>query len=302
MPDLIYSRKLSNGAMGFGDIARLAPAAFSDGPIAGVSEQYGHITTLDVIQKLGDAGWLPVQAAQTNARTQSAREHTKHLIAFAREEDLGKGEGRPEIVAYNSSDRSSACKLYAGYYRWICSNSLVAGSGLELKFIHKKSQIINFDAMLESTVNHLDRSSETINKMRDTFISYDRAHSLGCLAANLRWSPSIRLWEDPHRNPENSPEDNEPAVGTYWTNKTIESFFRAKRYGEETFNSNGSKYSIWDIFNRVQEGLMRSGADVISVTKKSPVGSHRKARAIGSVSKAIKINRDCWDIFEAAAA
>lgn len=294
MPDLIYSRKSNNEFLNYGTIAKLAPAAFSVNPIEGVSDRYGHYTTTDAIEKLKLEGWRPVQAAQTQSRKQSDREHTKHLIAFAREQDIDKKEGRPEIVLYNSSDRSSALKLYSGYFRWICSNSLISGSGFESKLIHSKTQIKGFDTLLENTFDNLDRAANNIERMKDHIINYDQAHRLGCMAASLRWKP---LW----RAQENRPADQEISAGTYWTEKTVDSFFRAKRYDEHNLYSD-KQYSLWDVFNRVQEGLMRSGADVHSFTKKSPAGSERKARAISSVSKAIQINRDCWDLFEEVAA
>ena len=293
MPDLIYSRKASNEVLTYGDLARQAPAAFAGNPIEGVSDQYGHVTTLDAVQQLGRAGWVPVQAAQTSSRTQKAREHTKHLIAFARESDYD-AEGRPEIVLYNSSDRTSALKLYAGYFRWICSNSLISGSGFENKLIHKKSLIHNFEDLISNALDNLDRSSENIAMMQETEISADHAYHLAGKAADLRWK-SLRDAVVDISSGEEIP------AGTYWTNKTVKSLLERKRNGERVIGR-GETYSLWDVFNRIQEGVMRSGAVVESITANNPRGAQRKARAIASVSQAIKINRNCWDLCEAAAA
>ena len=291
MPDLIYSRKSNAETLSIAQLASQAPAAFSTKPIEGVSDRYGHVTTLDAVNKLERAGWLPVQAAQTSSRTKKAREHTKHLIAFAQEGDIGAGEGRPEIVLYNSSDRSSALKLYAGYFRWICSNSLVSGSGFESKLIHNKSQISSFDTLLDNTFENLTRSSENIKRMQETQITSTHAQHLAELAASTRWK-SIK----------SVPYGDIPA-GTYWTNETIRSLLARKRYSDEAIGGSGSitKHSLWEVFNRIQEGVMRSGASVASVTEKSPMGSERRARSIASVSQAIKINRNLWDICEEAA-
>jgi len=293
MPDLIYSRKSNAETLSIAQLASQAPAAFSTKPIEGVSDRYGHVTTLDAVNKLERAGWLPVQAAQTSSRTKKAREHTKHLIAFAREGDIGAGEGRPEIVLYNSSDRSSALKLYAGYFRWICSNSLVSGSGFESKLIHNKSQISSFDTLLDNTFENLTRSSENIKLMQETQITNDHAYHLAELAAATRWKSlkSVQFGSG-HDIP----------AGTYWTNQTLSSLLSRKRYQDNPIDRVlNTKHSLWEVFNRIQEGVMRSGASVASITEKSPMGSERRARSIASVSQAIKINRNLWDICEEAA-
>ncbi len=291
MPDLIYSRKSNAETLSIAQLASQAPAAFSTKPIEGVSDRYGHVTTLDAVNKLARAGWLPVQAAQTSSRTKKAREHTKHLIAFARGGDIGAGEGRPEIVLYNSSDRSSALKLYAGYFRWICSNSLVSGSGFESKLIHNKSQISSFDTLLDNTFENLARSSENIKRMQETQITNDHAYHLAELAAATRWK-SFKSVQSGHVIP----------AGTYWTNETLASLLSRKRYQDNPIDrTSNTKHSLWEVFNRIQEGVMRSGASVASITEKSPMGSERRARAIASVSQAIKINRNLWDICEEAA-
>ena len=299
MPDLIYSRKASNEPLTMADLTKQAPAAFSTIPIDGVSDRYGHYTTLDAVAQLGGQGWLPVQAAQTQSRTVSAREHTKHLISFAREQDLDRKEGRPEIVLYNSSDRSSALKLYAGYFRYICSNSLVAGSGSEAKLVHSKGSIKNFEDLLTLTAKNMNTSENLIEEMRETHITYDKARYLAELGAELRWK-NIRDAEliSPYPHVYNT----NVAPGSYYNGDTITSLLRRQRYHDVAIEPGSSnQYSLWEVFNRVQEGVMRSGTKILSATKKNPGLKLRKSRAIASVSDAIRVNRDCWDLFEVAA-
>lgn len=292
MPDLIYSRRANNEPLSLGNVANLAPAAFTDYPIEGVSERYGHFTTLDAIELLKANGWQPVQAAQSTARTKERNNHTKHLIAFAREQDMTRPEGRPEIVLYNSSDRSSALKLYAGFFRWICSNSLVSGTGSEFKIYHSKNKISNFEDLLQQTIDGIYRQEEMIDQMRSRLIGYHHATNLIGRAASLRWKPLVRTILD-------TPVDETIPVGTYWNKNTIDGVLQPKRWGEKEINVE-DRISLWEVFNRTQEGLMRRGAQVTSFTKNSPQGTSRRARAIASVAEAIRVNRDTWDIFEEA--
>ena len=118
MPDLIYSRSASASELPLSAIHSKASAAFTQLPIEGVSKNYGHLRTIDLLPVLKDYGYLPVQAAQTSARKKDKIGHQTHLLAFAHEKDLLQpSDGRPEIVIYNSSDRTSALKCFAGYFR-----------------------------------------------------------------------------------------------------------------------------------------------------------------------------------------
>lgn len=296
MPDLIYSRKPNNEALSFFDISKQAPAAFADRPIEGVSDRYGHFTTLDAIQQLGSNGWVPVQAAQTAARTKSAAQHTRHLIAFARQADLYRPEGRPEIVLYNSSDRSSSLKLYAGFYRWICSNSLVAGSGSEAKIYHTKNKIKGIEDLLTQTVENIDRAELARERMQEIRITRDHALHLANEALGIRWKSlrkTIDSLKDDYRG--GLPK------GSYYSTRTAIDVLEPKRSSEATLN-NYEHVSLWEAFNRTQESLMRGGIDIFSVTNRSPQGSERRARAIQSVAEALNVNRKCWDLFESVAA
>ena len=106
-------------------IARSAPAVFADSPHHEVSGRYGFVRTIDVIHGLRDVGWVPVRAKQPNVRKQDRRGVAKHLIRFRRTdaEPLGRvGDAVPEVVLFNSHDRTSAFQLNAGLFRMVCSS------------------------------------------------------------------------------------------------------------------------------------------------------------------------------------
>jgi len=297
MVDLIYTRKAANTPLSFGDIARLAPAAFATEPVESVTDKYRHISTFDVMRTLKFEGWLPVQAAQSSPMKNryKDRTHQRHLIAFAREADLERPEGRPEIVLYNSSDKSSSLKLYDGFFRWICSNSLVAGEGNQTKIRHLKTHMVNFDAILGDAIDRAKGVGDRIERFRDTMINYGQARQLIASGLSTRWTPYSDMMESitPH----------DPLInGTYWTQQTIDQVMKyCPRNDEDCFDPK-STYPLWNVFNRTQEYVMRGGLDLFSVTDRNQNGSYRRARGIGDPRKAITINADLWDQFEGVAA
>jgi len=44
-----------------------------------------------------------------------------------------------------------------------------------------------------------------------------------------------------------------------------------------------------------QERIVRGGVRVFSVTERSPYGTIRKARPIGSVKENVRVNQELWD-------
>ena len=92
MPDLIYSRSASASELPLSAIHSKASAAFTQLPIEGVSKNYGHLRTIDLLPVLKDYGYLPVQAAQTSARKKDKIGHQNHMLAFAHENDRNKSK------------------------------------------------------------------------------------------------------------------------------------------------------------------------------------------------------------------
>jgi hypothetical protein len=216
-----------------------------------------------------------VQAAQKKARKASANAYAEHLIAFAQDR-ADDGETRPEIVLYNSHDASSSLKLFAGAFRFICSNGIVAGDGYEAKARHVGSSVEGVDAMLREIVSGLPEMMQRIDRMQRVEIDRQAAVDFAYNAATLRWEMPTE-------------ERTEPLRGSYTGGRTVHDLLRAYRRED-------AQPTAWAAFNRVQEALIRGGVHVASFTDKRPSGTYRRARPVGSVSESVRINRSLRDM------
>ncbi|HET6841357.1 MAG TPA: DUF932 domain-containing protein [Candidatus Angelobacter sp.] len=63
-------------------IANRAPSALAREAYSKRSERYTYIPTIEVIEAMQKAGFLPFSATQSRTRDLDRREHTKHMIRF----------------------------------------------------------------------------------------------------------------------------------------------------------------------------------------------------------------------------
>jgi hypothetical protein len=101
-------------------------------------------------------------------------------------------------------------------------------------------------------------------------------------AAKIRWRPLEER------------EDGEN--GSFADARTMRSLLHRRRYADAVVSEG---VSLWEIFNRVQEGVIRGGASLHSFSAASPHGTIRKARPLGSVRQIVDANRKLWDLADA---
>src|ERR1700738_4490884 len=93
-----------SAALNNDELRNRAPSIFASQPVADVSDRYSFLPTSSILEGMRDHGWLPVRAEEQRVRTQTRQGFQKHLIRFARVENLNtwtKNEVRPEIVLLN---------------------------------------------------------------------------------------------------------------------------------------------------------------------------------------------------------
>jgi hypothetical protein len=280
MPDLIYTRRPDAQPISIDNIVQLAPAAFTEGAHPDTSDRYKAVSTLDAIGILQDYGYMPVQAAQRQSRKAGAKGFTQHMLAFAHKWNL-LDRDRPEIILYNSHDGKSSLRLYAGLYRGICSNGLVAGEGFEGRMRHLQSSTSAFEDMLEDVAHTIPTMSEKISKMKEVQLDAHQAIDFAERAAALRWDALTGDLEDTYSKGE--------LRGVFYNRHTAATLLTERRVDDYG-------YDLWRVFNRAQESLIRGGAALLSFSDSNPYGKRRKSRPVGNVADSIKINRSLWDL------
>lgn len=291
---LIFSRNQDNSELSHAAIEKLAPAVFSASKAEHLTDRYVSLHTSDLIPVMQDYGYVPVQAAQRGSRkpknSQQILDNSEkvagipesfnaHLLSFAHSSTLNQ-DLRPEIILYNSHDGSSSVQLYAGCYRFICSNGIVAGEGFNQRMYHSKSGLQGFEEMLKNTVESLPEVQARIQRLKQVKLDSEQSLQLAKMGVSTRWDIL--------------PSDTHEITGTYADYRTVSCALRSIRY-EDMQND------AFTVFNRIQEAVIRGNAYVRSFTKANPYGAPRKARAVGSAKESIRINTELWDIAEEVA-
>jgi len=270
---LIYSRKFDGTPLTLEEIEQRAPSVFSTTYADHLSDRYGQVTTANAIDILRDYGYHPVQAMQKRARKNNSAEHSHHLLAFSNRHI--DPEGQSEVLLYNSHDGSSSLKMMAGYFRFVCSNGLIMGEGFNAKMRHYKSTTNGFEDMLKGVLESLPTMLGRIDTMKHTLVDYEQIRQFAHEALSTRWKDKVTQYHIDSR-------------GTYFDHNSEHDVTVPVRYED-------NKQDAWSVFNVAQERIVRGGVRVFSVTERSPYGSIRKARPIGSVKENVRVNQELWD-------
>jgi hypothetical protein len=269
---VIFSRNANNSTLSQERIASLAPAVYSTTKADRLTNRYVSLHTSDIIPVLADYGYEPVQAAQKRSRIIGTADHAAHMVAFAKPVDMyAEGDIRPEIILYNSHDGTGSVKMFAGCFRFICSNGIVAGEGFSSRVYHSKA-LNGFEEMLRKTVDTLPTLMERIERLRGVQLSIDDAYDIAERSVATRWDMY----------------DNQ-TKGVYATQSTVGNVLRVTR--NEDFSMDA-----FTVFNRIQESVVRGNAFVKSFNERHPEGVMRKARNISSIKEHVRINTELWNI------
>ena len=281
MPDLIYSRNGNNDYLTDDQIRANAPAVYAHDYAEDLSNKYGNFNSSHAIEVMNDYGYGVTQAAQVQGRTQEANLHGQHLMAFAKRHSFFKHETpaeQPEIIFYNSHDGKSSMKLFAGIYRFICSNGIIAGEGFDQRMIHYKNNLDSFEDLLKYTAGKLENIAHMTHNMKNITPDTDQIMHFAEKALDTRYDTRDKY--DLGLNTRN-----------VYTDRTIGQVLEPER-PEDTAND------AWTVFNRVQESVMRGGMQVLGKTKRHgrSVVRYKDSKPLTSIKQNVDVNRKLWDI------
>jgi Domain of unknown function (DUF932) len=245
-------------------IKQAAPAAFATKPADYITSKYNFVPTTDVIEKMGQNGWVVTSAQQSKTKVPLRFNYGTHILRFQNPEYYVKGqdgiEGRPEVVFINSHDGSRPLQSELGLFRLVCSNGLVIKTQDFGGFRERHTKLTN------DAVKHL--LDEKTRLMESVIGKINRWNQVQMKQVDMRQFATdaliMRLGE------ERKPEDHE-----------VFSVLEARRDADKS-------NTLWHVFNRVQENLIKGGFDI----------GNRRARAITNPTQDLKLNQGLWQLAE----
>jgi hypothetical protein len=241
-------------------LRRLAPAVFADAPRDSVSERYQFIPTINLVEQLQDSGWQPCHAWQARKGANVDPEHTTHEITFQRPSSTVQVGGvLPQLRLLNDHMARRAWRLFAGFFKLICSNGLVVSAGIgetQARVIHLLGADQTITEALTEAITSLNGACDTIASWQKILLEPRQELRFAQEAAQIRQGTT-----------------DLPAGGR------LQEFLIRHRVED-------SGHDLWTVFNVVQENAIKG--------RIAPFG--RALRGIRSAPADIKINTQLWDL------
>lgn len=245
-------------------IGRYAPSILATEPHQSRTDAYRFIPTIEVLDSLRSEGFQPFEVRQTKVRDDSRREFTKHVVRLRHPDAIGTREEAPELLLLNSHDGTSSYRLMAGFFRFVCSNGLVAGDICGDIRVRHSGRIV--DDVIEGAVRVLDDvklAGDRIDAYRSISLDRDEQQLLARSALMLRWN-------------------GEPPI-------TTDQALRVRR-------AEDVRSDLWTTFNRIQENLTQGGLQARSAT-----GRRVRTKPVTGIDQDVKLNRSLWSLADGMA-
>jgi hypothetical protein len=249
------------------DLRAQAPSVFSPGPMAGLSARYAFVPTSEILQALGERGWVPVNVEQQHVRLESRFGFQKHLIRLRRAEQMQSlDEWNAELVLTNSHDALCAYVLRVGIFRRICSNGLViSGETFEaIRFRHAGLKAEEVVQASHRIIEFTPRLGALIDRFRNRHLDDRESLDFAAQALALRYG-----------SVEQAPI--EPAT-----------LLEPRRIEDQPND-------LWTTCNRVQENLVRGG---LSDSRRDRTGRIRTVRSLRGIDSKVSLNTGLWSLAE----
>jgi hypothetical protein len=249
-------------------VRQRAPAAFAAAAHERTSAKYTFIPTERVLTGLMDAGFVPVEARQTQARRRSAL-HARHVLRLRRRFETVQLKGSvPEVVFLNSHDGSSAYQLRMGLFRVVCTNGLIVSRGAFPAYCvpHRGNVVDEVVTGALKLSENFERLAVQVERMEQRHLFKDEQLQFAERALALRYTSLAEV-------------------------RTQPSQLLTCRRMEDTGDD------LWTVLNRCQEALLRGG-----FSRRAASGRLSRTRRITSIKEEVRINGQLWDLATAVLA
>ncbi len=240
-----------------------APSIFAESPIKGVSNRYAFVPTYKIINTFREAGYYPISAGETKVRNINNNGYQKHFLQFRSISNLLRPNSKEEyadIVLVNDHSAKSSFKLILSYWRIVCSNMLFVPSYTftSTSIIHSGYQDNKIQDAITEVTQYMPKMEKEIKQFKSINLSEIEQHSLAMAALDLRFDTKV------HKiNPDE--------------------LLKIHRVAD-------SDSSLWNIFNRLQEGIIRGGIKGENIE----TGRTFTSKAINSIDTNLALNQELW--------
>ena len=223
-----------------------------------VSDKYTLISSIDIINHLRDRfNWYVTSVQVSQVKDESRENKQVHLVRLRHFDSfLEEKESVPELIFFNSFDRTKAFSISIGLYRFCCCNGLILGETFDsYKLRHIGDLDNSLDKIIAKVSNYKPKLEEKVKEYSNTMLSQLEMETFARLAAPLKFAPHLEVDTKQLLVPQRQ-EDMKDT-------------------------------SIYTVLNIIQENLIRAN-DVIGVNKET--GRRFTSKGITSLKKDYEIN------------
>lgn len=287
-----YMRGMSNGGHTAWDgatpltndeLRAAVPSLFATEAHESRSDRFVPIPTCHVLDGLRSADFMPIFAQQARTRIPGKADFTRHMLRL-RHRSLTNTEGRAfEIILTNANDGTSAYKMIAGIFRFVCLNGLYTGETFAPVYVRHAGQSV-IDDVRDGALNILDMAPRVlaqVERFRGITLNRDQAMILADAAHQLRFPQAYEVDGDVI---ESTPELNADLAPVQPVD-----LLRTRRTADR-------HATLWHALNIVQENVVKGGQR--GSTFKD--GKRRRAtvRAVQGIPQREALNRALWTVTE----
>ncbi|MDD2357800.1 MAG: DUF932 domain-containing protein [Thiovulaceae bacterium] len=241
-----------------------APSIFADTPIEGVSDRYAFVPTYSILDTFRNAGYYPIMASQSKVRNTDNQGYQKHIIQFRSIENLLRPDANQEyadIVLTNSHNRTSSFIVDLACWRIVCSNMLLVPSHTfaHHSIIHSGFNLSKINMAIDEVTSHIPRMQEEIDRFKTIELSPIEQHAIANAAIDIRF-------RDIHK---------------------VQARDLLQVHRQEDDDA-----TLWSVFNRVQEAVIRGGVKGYNLD----TGKSFRSKPITAIDANLKLNKQLWNI------
>jgi len=224
--------------------------------LAAVSDKYKFISTAQFISDVQALGYT-LQGTTSPKRGLGMHSMTFNHCGLPQAEGLNM-----RLLATNSHDGTSAFRLYVQVLVQVCSNGMVAWRNdgtSDARVVHRGYTAGKVADAVTTVQGRFQGTLDSIKSMQDTYARPELTADFLYHAARLRDAKPYRIME-----------------------------LQSVRHREQADNN------VWNVFNRVQESLIKGGYNTETITENGQAYKGNKAKAITQVKEQVRINTELW--------